>query len=178
MGNSGKRRRAFIVFIAAVILLFNQSRVQAGVLEDKVFGHSFEYPFDWKARAFPDSKNLIKGEINKDNDTGAQIRIYQNAGNFRKFVDWYVDDFVQQMQKHWGGKMVISDKKFTSVAGYECFVISFDFTRRDNKRWFFKQYLWPNGSEVLILQSGTLFELRTLNEPSIDWIAKSLKFIK
>ncbi len=178
MGDSWKRYGLFFLFIAAVILLFNQSRVQAAVLEDTVNGYSFEYPFDWKARAMPASKNLIKGEVNKDNNTGVQIRIYQNTGNFRKFVDWYVDDFMQQMHKHWGGKMRIINEEFTSVAGYECFVISFDFTRRDNKRWFLKQYLWPDGSEVLILQSGTLFELRTLNEPAIDWIAKSLKFIK
>ncbi len=178
MGSDSKKSSLFIVVFVAVILLFNQSYVRAELLEDTLNGYSFEYPFGWQSRAFPDSENLIKGEINKDNNTGIQIRIYQNAGNFRKFVDWYVDDFMQQMQKHWGGKMAISEEEFTSVAGYECFVVSFDFIRRDNKRWFFKQYLWPNGSEVLILQSGTLFKLRALNEPSIDAIAESLKFLK
>lgn len=74
--------------------------------------------------------------------------------------------------------MVISDEEFTTVAGYECFVIILDFIRRDNKRWFLKQYLWPKGPEVLILQFGTMFEMRTLNEPTIDEITKSLKFIR
>ncbi|MCK4993701.1 MAG: hypothetical protein KAS13_01470 [Candidatus Omnitrophica bacterium] len=178
MGNRVEKCGALIVLIAVIVLFVNCSYVQAQVLEDKVNGYSFEYPFDWKAKAFPNSRNLIRGEITKDNNTGAQIRIYQNTGNFRKFVDKYVDDFMRQMQKHWGGEMIISDEKFTIVAGYECFVISFDFTRKDNKRWFFKQYLWPKGAQILILQSGTLFELRTLNEPSVNRIAESLQFME
>ncbi len=178
MGNSAKKYGRLIILIAAILFSLNCEYVQAQVLEDLAFGYSLEYPFDWQARVFPDSKNLIRGEINKNNNTGIQLRIYPHVGEFHKFVDWYVDDFMQQMQKHWGGEMVISHEEFTIVAGYECFVISFDFTRRDNKHWFFKQFIWPKEDNMLILQSGTLFELRALNEPSIDWIAKSLKFNK
>ena len=163
---------------AAIVFWVFCNYAQAQVLEDKVNGYSFEYPFDWKAKVFPDSTNVIKGEINKDNNSGLQIRKYPNKGDFRKFVEGYVEEFMQQMQKHWGGEMIIIDKQFTIAAGYECFVISFDFTRRDNKRWFFKQYLWPMETGVLVLQSGTLFELRAFNEPLIDGIAQSLKFIK
>lgn len=176
MNNSKKNYNMLIVLMLAVILFCNCKNVQAQVLEDPAYGYSFEHPYDWKAKFFPNSKNLIRGEINKDNNTGAQIRIYPLRESFRNFVDGYVDDFMQQMQKHWGGEMVIIEREFTIVAGYECFFISFDFTRRDNKRWFFKQYLWPKGSEVLVLQSGTQFELRALNEPTIDWIADTLKF--
>ena len=178
MVNSRKKYRVLIVFIAAVILFIYQSYVQADVFEDEINGYSFEYPFGWKAQAFSDSKDLVRGEINKDNNTGVQIRIYQKRGDLRDFVKWYVNDFMRQMQKHWGGNMVVYDQQFTTVAGHECFVIIFNFTRMDNKRWFFKQYLWPTDKGILVLQSGTLFELRLLNEPEIDGIAESLKFIR
>ena len=178
MGNRGKKFYAFILFIAVVTFFFNQNYVQAGIFEDPVNGYSFEYPFGWKAQGFPNSKNLIKGEINKGKDIGVQIRIYPTKGDLRNFTEWYVEDFMQQMQKHWGGNMVVFDQQFTIVARHECFVVSFDFTRRDNKRWFFKQYLWPIDKGILILQSGTLFKLRLLNEPEIDSIARSLRFIK
>lgn len=178
MGNSRKRCCVLIVLMFVFIVFFNSSHVQADVFEDFVNGYSLEYPFGWKAQAFPDLKDLIKAEINKDNNTGVQIRIYQAKKDFRDFIEWYVDDFMGQMQRHWGGNMVVYDQKFTTIAGHECFVVIFDFTRRDNKHWFFKQYLWPADNGILVLQSGTLFELRLLNEPEIDSIAKSLKFIK
>lgn len=176
MVNSGKKYGILGLLILIFVIFYNSGYAQAQVLEDRACGYSFAYPFGWKAQVFPNSKNLIRGEINKNNNAGVQIRIYQNTGNFRGFVDKYVDDFMQQMQKHWGGQMTVSEEEFTRVAGYECFVISFDFTRRDNERWLFKQYLWPKGPDMLILQAGTLFELRALNEPAIDEIAGSLKF--
>lgn len=166
-----------IVLIIVCFFLAYPNHLLAGVLIDNINGYSFEYPDQWKAKKFPNSKNLIKGEINKNNNTGMQIRVYPSKEDFREFVQDYVNDFMQQMQKHWSGQMVIISKEYTIVSGYDCFVVSFDFTRKDKKRWFFKQYLWPRDNDVLIIQSGTTYQLRSLNEPLIDEVAKSLKFI-
>ena len=178
MQNKYEKYLGFVFLVAAFIVLLMQCSAVAGILEDSVNGYSFEYPFGWKAQVFPDSKDLVKAEINKEANTGVQIRIYKTKRDLRNFLEWYVEDFMRQMQKHWGGDMVVYDQKFANVAGQECFVVMFDFIRRDNKRWFLKQYLWPVDNGVLVLQSGTLFELRLLNEPEIDSIARSLKFVR
>lgn len=61
MDNSRKKYCVLVVFIIVFILLFNQRYVQAVMLEDEVNGYSFEYPYDWKAAVFPDSKILSRG---------------------------------------------------------------------------------------------------------------------
>ena len=175
MGN--KKKAYFLIIIIAVVVMVLSSQIDlwAQVLKDEQNGYSFEYPFGWQAKVFKNSRNLVKGEIVKDKDTGLQIRIYETKNNLQDFVEWYTADFIRQMEGHWGGDMVVFDQQFTNIAGRECFVVIFDFVRKDNKRWFLKQHMWLIEGGILVLQSGTPFELRLLSEPDIYKIARSLK---
>ena len=164
-----------VVLLTVACLFLFGGILNAGTLSDGQNGYSFEYPFNWTGKTFPGSHDLVKGEMVRDNKTGSQVRVYPNNGSADDFYEWYVTDFMKQMEGHWGGKMYVLNKEYLNIGGVPCFVVTFDFTRRDTSRWFFKQYLWPRRGNMLVLQAGTPYEHRQLDEPAFDSIAGSIE---
>jgi len=171
-----KKRIIIAVFLGIMFGLFIVAQcVYAGVLVDEKNNYSFEYPFDWQVEHFPNSKDLVKADMIKNKATGVQVRVYRNKRSARDFYERHVTDFMEAMEGHWGGDMVVLNKQEKKLGGYDCYMVSFDFTRRDGSRWFLKQHLWPRNGEILMLQSGTPYKYRNLDEPAFDSIAGSLE---
>ncbi len=141
-------------------------------------GYRMHYPSDWKIDQFPDSEDLVKAEIIKDDQTGLQVRVYENTGEgLNAFLQWYVPDFDVKMRSRWGGEMKVINQQYKMFDKHRGFVVSFDFTRKDGKHYFFKQYLVSKESKVYVIQCGTLFDLREENEDIFDSIADSFELI-
>jgi len=166
-----------LLSLSCIILVSGSS--YAGEIRDKKNGYILKYPARWKARENPNSTNLIKASIDKDGETGLQVRIYRNkSGNFKKFAEWYVKDTIRQMEGHWGGKMRIIQKGYRRIGKNKGFAVSFDLKRKDGRRYFLKQYMWPRGKKVYLIQSGTPYNKKTTIEPTLDSIANSFDFLK
>ena len=175
------RDKLVIIFIINIMALFAFSimfrvdAVEFKVYKDTKNMYKLHHPSGWKVKRI--SSSML--DISKDRETAVEIRIYSNKNrSFNSFVDWYVDDYIEGMEDHWSGKMKIVEKKHTWLGKYKGFVISFDFSRGDNRRWFFKQYLWPQADKVYVLLSWTPYKLRLLNEPVFDSIAESFELSK
>lgn len=174
-----RRNFKFILVLILTASLTISAYAGDKILKSEKWGFKFSYPSTWKGKTIPSSTDLVKGSINKDNKTGMQIRLYANRkGNFKSFVNWYVKDFIKQMEGHWGGKIKIVGKSYKKIGKHDGCTISLDFKRADNKRYFFKQYLWPKGNKVYVIQSGTPYSLRYANEPAMDSIAESFDSVK
>ncbi|MBI4707475.1 MAG: hypothetical protein HY761_06075 [Candidatus Omnitrophica bacterium] len=166
------------LFLGFVMLILFPAITLALVLEDKVNNYRVDYPSDWSAQSTPNSTDVIKAQIIKDNQTGLQVRIdYNRYGDWSQFVDNYIKRFIGDMQGHWQGKAAILEKRYDTINGHEVAIVSIDFLRGDSQRFFFKHYLWPHGNKVYLIQSGTPFENRFRYEPVIDSIARSFNFI-
>ena len=166
-------RKAFfiLVFICASL-----SVVWAASFEDSENGYKLEYPLGWSASKM--SEEVVKGNIFKDKITGVQVRIYDKHNmSLDSYSKWFSSDFIKQMQDRWGGIVKVIKRDNTMMAGYECIITSYDFTRGDGQLRFLKTYLFDHtGNKVYVLQCGTTMDERTVNEPIINSIANSFSF--
>lgn len=175
------RRLSLITAFLGFILLVFASGVNAeqyAKLEDSFNKYSLEYPSSWKLKKTPKSNDLIKAHLDKGNDSGLQVRIYNNNKKFEDFVNWYIQDYKKQMETHHKGKMKVVKARFTIPGGPKAYYISIDFVSGKNERWFVKQYLWPRRDKVYLIQSGCLYKDRKEFEPVIDKIAYSFRFLR
>lgn len=169
--------KTILLFLFLLLCFLNFA--SAEVLNDKVNGYKLEYPANWKKEEFFNSRDLVKANIMKDKITGVQVRLESNRNmDFNGFKQWYVGDFINQMQARWGGSINIVDQGCVIIAGRTGCFFSFDMLRQDNQGRFFKVFLVPYKNNMLILQCGTSFSERKKNEPVINSIAKSIVFIK
>lgn len=150
---------------------------EAKTLTDKKNGYSLKYPSTWNAKSYPNSRDLVKGDISKGNEAGINIRLNPNyQDSFEGFVDWFIKDFRNQMEGHWKGKMTTLDKKYYSINGKRSFVITFDFKKQNGERWIFKDYLVPkNKKEIFVFQGGVKYDKKDEYLPILDKIISTLK---
>lgn len=162
-----------ILFSTFTSIVFSEAKT----LTDKKNGYSLKYPSTWTAKTYPNSKDLVKGDISKGNDAGINIRLNPNyQDSFKEFVSWFVKDFRNQMESHWKGKMTTIDKGYYSIDGRKSFIITFDFKKENGERWIFKDYLVPkNDKEVFVFQGGVEYSKKDEYLPILDKIIKSLK---
>ena len=141
-------------------------------------GYRLHYPSDWTVQQSPDSEDLVKANISKDDETGLQVRVYTDiTSNLNTFLEGYVPDFDHKMRQQWGGEMIILEQRYTTFDQQRGFIISFDFKREDGARYFFKQYLISRDNKVYVIQCGTPFDLRSINETLFDSIAESFELL-
>lgn len=169
---------AILVFymILASQSLYSQ---EYGVLEDAVNKYKMEFPLDWKLLKKPHSKDLIKAEINKNNETGLQVRIYNNKNSFEKFVDWYVDDYIKQMTTHYkGSSMNIKKKGYSKHPLPKWYAVSMEFSQKPGKNYYVIQYLMPRKDQVFLFQAGCPSEEKESFEKVVTRMVKSVSFLK
>jgi len=165
--------RVIVSFLS--IILFFSNLASAAVLNDRVNGYKLEYPDNWKTEEFFNSQDLVKANILKDKVTGIQVRLESGRNlDFNGFKEWYVGDFINQMQGRWGGSINIIDQGCVLLAGRTGYFFSLDMLREDKQRRFFKIFLIPDKKNILVLQCGTFFNERQQNEPIINAIAGSV----
>lgn len=147
---------------------------------DTKWGFKTKYPVSWMARSMPHSKDLVKADFSsKDKTGGVQVRIYPNAGkDFETFCNWYVAQFVKDMEKRWGGKMKILENRKGKIGKNEGQIIVYDFKRGDGKRFYLINHLWPNDKRVYLFQSGCPFERKDHFNPIVSAMAEAFDFIK
>ena len=162
----------------AFIFLFPAS-LNATTLKDNKNNYSIRYPNSWVAKKYPNSKDLVKGDISKGNEAGINIRIYENNQSFSQFIEWYVENFKKDIENHYKGSIETVKKGYVSIDGRKSYVITFDFKRKDGSRWILKEYLVPrNKKEIFVFQAGTEYEHKDENIPIIDKIISTLEIIK
>jgi hypothetical protein len=172
-----KLSKIILVLIGVIFLIQAPAFSESATLTDKQNGYSLRYPADWTAKTYPNSRDLVKGDISKGNEAGINIRLNPNhQDSLQGFVSWFVKDFKKQMENHWKGKMTTLDKGYYSIAGRKSFVITFDFKKENGERWIFKDYLVPkNDKEVFVFQGGVEYSKKDEYLPILDKIIKSLK---
>lgn len=175
-------KKPIISLITLVIILLSTSITSAenyAVLEDNINSYSLKFPSSWGIKKTPNSKDLIKAHINKDNDSGVQIRIYNSINSsFNEFIKWYKNDYKKQMLGHHGGSIILLSEKTSSPNEPKSFRYTIQFTNNKNEQWFIKQYLWPRGNKVYLMQGGTQYSNKDRFENAIDNIANSFKFTR
>ncbi|MEW5820528.1 MAG: hypothetical protein AB1782_10090 [Cyanobacteriota bacterium] len=171
-----------LLIVSSFCLLFFSNNLyasQIATLEDSVNKYSLEFPSNWKLSKTPNAKDLIKATIEKDTNTGLQIRVYKNNKlEFKKFVDWYTNNYIKEMTTYHAGNINVLSKNFNKPGQQLKSVSSMDFTNGKKQRWFIKHYIWPREDIVYVIQSGCPYDKRNLIEPIINKIANSFKFLK
>jgi hypothetical protein len=143
---------------------------------DPAGGYRIRYPSDWKLEDHSRADHLIRADISKGTETGAQIRIEKGISlDFPTYVNRYIERFKRDMTQHWGGQISVVDRRFGDIGAHPGCQVSLISKRRDSREWLFKEYLWPHGDWVYIVQAGTELGSRDENEPSLDAIAESLE---
>lgn len=172
------------IFISCITLLFvlcypgiTKAKTYTTLL-DTVNKYSLQYPYNWSVIKTPLSKNLIKAHINKDNNSGIQIRIYKNNKSFNDFLKWYKKDYQTQMLGHHGGSIVLLSEKHSKPNEPKSYNYAINFSNKQNQQWYIKQYLWPRGNQVYLMQCGTEYINKDSFEKSIDAIANSFRFTR
>ncbi len=179
--NSSKRLALIIIMVMTafmVIACFNSCFAKE--LKDTKWGYRVEYPNDWTVKTFPNSKDLVKADINKsDNSAGIQVRIYPNdSGDFKKFAQWKTKEFTDGMKGHWGGNMKVVSKGFKKIGKHDGFSATYELTRGDGQKLLLKEYMWPSGKQVYVMQGGMPYKDRTGVEPILEGIARSFDLLK
>ena len=171
---------ALILFLSIGFIFSCYSICSAKELKDKNWGYKVQYPSDWVAKTYPNSRDLVKADINKkDNSAGIQIRIYSNkSGNLKKFAKWKIDEFTKGMQGHWGGKIKIEKKVYTRIGKHNGYRVTYDLTRGDGQRLILKEYMFSAGKKVYVMQGGMPYKDRAKVEPILEGIARSFDFLK
>ncbi|MFC1850531.1 hypothetical protein ACFL27_10100 [candidate division CSSED10-310 bacterium] len=147
------------------------------IFRDRPGHYQIHYPGSWKLVDNSTRKQMIRADLNRDQTTGIQIRFYTSSRvTFKLFVDWYVKQFMTDMQKHWRGSMTEIERTYGFIGSHEGCSVSLILKRSDGQQWFLKQYLWPRGKNVVVFQCGTKFNLRAENEQTLDEIAQTFEF--
>ena len=163
-----------VLFLSSFLAIANELSLCA----DTKNGYRLHYPSTWTIQQYPDSEDLVKADITKDDETGLQMRVYVNTeSGLTSFLEQYVPDFDTQMRRRWGGEMTVIEQRYATFDLQRGFIISFDFIREDGTRYFFKHYLVGRDNRVYVIQCGTPFEVRSANESVFDSIVESLDFI-
>jgi len=166
-----------LIFIGLILSLQSLAFSKSATLIDKKNGYSLRYPAHWNAKTYPNSRDLVKGDISKGDEVGINIRINPiHQDSFAGFIKWFVDDFKNQMQGHWKGKMTTMSRGYFTIAGRKSFIITFDFKKDNGQRWIFKDYLVPkNKNEIFVFQGGVEYNKKDDYLPTLDKIIESLK---
>ncbi len=146
---------------------------------DRKGRYEIKYPASWTLNDKTAAKHMIRADISHGDDIGFQIRMYNNADvPFDQFFNRYTKQFATQMQGHWGGTITREDVQFGEVGQkYPSARCSFIAKRKNGQEWLLKQYLWSSGRQVIALQSGMPLNQRDKNEPQLDRIAETFRFL-
>lgn len=146
---------------------------------DKGGGYQIQYPSNWTLDDKTAANQMIRANIGQGESVGFQIRMYDDVEKeFDKYVDWYAEQFIEDMQGHWGGEMFQAGRGHGLIGKHPGSRLSFILNRQDGEKWFFKHYLWPQDTRVIVLQCGTPVEVRQQNEPVLDEIAETFEFVQ
>jgi hypothetical protein len=146
---------------------------------DQGGGYQIQYPSNWMLDDKTAVNQMIRANISRAETVGFQIRMYDAVNDdFDEYVDWYADQFIEDMQGHWGGEMSLAGQEHGLIGKHPGCRLSYTLNRRDGEKWFFKHYLWPQGKRVIVLQCGTPVELRQQTKPVLDKIAETFEFVQ
>jgi hypothetical protein len=145
---------------------------------DKAGGYQIQYPSNWTLDDQSAANQMVRANIGQGDRVGFQIRVYDDMRQESDaFVDWYAEQFIEDMTGHWGGDMSQAGREHGLIGKEQGSRLTFVLNRRDGEKWFFKHYLWRQGRRVIVLQCGTPVELRQHNEPVLDKIAETFEFV-
>jgi hypothetical protein len=148
---------------------------------DKGGNYQIDYPADWTLTDRSRSGKMIRADLHKGNSVGFQIRIVKQGNtSFESFASAFIQRFMNEMSNHWKGEMTELSRDFGWIGAHEGCSVRIMMDRGNGQRWFFKEYLWPmvDGSDrVVVFQCGTRAKDQAENEPILDAVAQSLKFI-
>jgi hypothetical protein len=166
------------VFLVALCMSMISSACADTLYRDQTNGFELRYPSRWKAQDLSHSSDLIKANFDKDQQSGAQLRVETLPGvSLRNFIDSNKRQFKKDMETHWRGRLETLAEG--SLAGSEepCTVIAYRFKSEDGAHYFFKQYFWKKGATIYYFQAGTPVSERARVEPLLDEMARSMRFI-
>jgi hypothetical protein len=148
---------------------------------DKEGNYQINYPADWTLADRSGSDKMIRADLHKGNSVGVQIKIVKQGNtSFESFADAYIQRFINEMSRHWKSEMTELSRNFGWVGAHEGCRVRMKMERGDGQQWFFMKYLWPmvdGSNRVVVFQCGTLTKDQVINEPILDAVAQSLKFV-
>jgi len=186
-----------ILIIIIGFLLFNKcssgkqrenvefvSEVEVAPLEWKIFKdrtgrYEVSYPKGWTLVSKSNENGMIRADISKGNEAGLQIRKYNISNKSSDdFVKVYLENFVQEMERHWSGKFtqLSFDKRDLKESRY--YRVEYSFLRGDGQKWFFIEYVWVKEETAIAFQCGIEDRLVEKYRSEFDLIADSFKFVK
>jgi len=148
------------------------------VFQDDAENYLIRYPHDWSLEDSTSGGHMIRADITKDQSTGLQIRIHRAvSSDVHRYVASHVEQFLEDMKAHWKGSIHETGRHYGEIGTNSGCRVTMVFERSDGTNWFFKQYLWPRGDEVVLLQCGTPLESQLENEPILDRISATFEFV-
>jgi len=148
------------------------------LLVDDWGGYEVAVPEGWRLKDHTHTKNWIRADLVRSKTCGLQIRVYRdNAKPFDAFVDDFAETFIEEMEGHWGGEIREESRRFGAIGIHDGCRMALVHTRRDGQEWLFLEYLWPREDRVVLFQCGTLLEDRYSDEPSLDNLAATFRFL-
>jgi hypothetical protein len=146
---------------------------------DSEGGYELRYPDSWSLQDRRSSKGFIRADVSKGREVGIQVRLDRAVEvDFETYVDRYRERFTKGMAGHWKGSFGETTRHCGLIGAHQGCRLREVFTRGDGEAWLFLQYLWPSGSDVIILECGTKLSARLEHEPQLETIAESLRLLK
>jgi hypothetical protein len=140
---------------------------------------SLTYPDNWQPTTSHEKGSLVLGGVSISKQTGMQFRMYNKSQpDIKSFIDWYVKDYIRQMEQHWRG----SKMKFTQITtprtkqGY--YTTSFTYKQTDGTIYIIHHYFWDLDRNVFVILGGVPQTEQLQYELKFDYIAQSVRFNK
>jgi len=134
------------------------------------------YPDDWQSNTSHEKGSLVLGGVNLNKQTGLQFRMYHTKMTIENFIDWYVKDYIKQMEGHWQG----SDMEFTQITkpnlGKTYYTTSFTYKQRDGTVYIIHHYFWPLAGKIFVILGGVPETEQLQHELKFDYVAQSVRF--
>ena len=114
---------------------------------------------------------------NASAQTGMQFRLYHTRKEIKDFIDWYIHDYIKQMEGHWQG----SKMKFTQIsvphAGKIYYTTSFTYKQTNGTVYIIHHYFWELDNKVFVILGGVPEREQLKHELQFDYIAQSVRFL-
>jgi len=138
---------------------------------DEFSGYRLQYPCHWKAQTHSESSGMIRADFSGES-LGFQVRSYKKNRRLEDFFQWYLDQFIKDMESRWGGKAEIKDR--SSLNRYLQAVIVLK--RSDGQVWEFWEYVFEGNQQFIAFQCGVREE-ENASGAVFNQIADSFRFI-
>jgi len=119
----------------------------------------------------------IRAEINRDENTGLQIRILPSkSSEFSNVVERHIKRYGNEMSEHWGGTVTELEPRIRHDVGEAATTARFRAKRKNGEEWYLQQSFVISGNLIVEFQCGSKWDFREEAGKGFNSIVESIEF--